>query len=207
MKDPRIDVYIAKSAEFAKPILLHLRRLIHQSCPEVEETMKWNFPHFEYRGILCSMAAFKHHCAFGFWNSSLLPELPETAGKKKSEAMGQFGRITRLADLPADRRILSLIKKAAKLNEGGLKRPKRSKKVTIKMPEVPGDFMTALRKEKTALAMFENFSPSHKREYIEWITEAKSEETRQRRITQAIAWMIEGKSRNRKYTKRKPSSD
>lgn len=207
MKDPRIDVYIAKSAEFAKPILLHLRRLIHQSCPEVEETMKWNFPHFEYRGILCSMAAFKHHCAFGFWNSSLLPELPETAGKKKSEAMGQFGRITRLADLPADRRILSLIKKAAKLNEGGLKRPKRSKEVTIKMPEVPGDFMTALRKEKRALAMFENFSPSHKREYIEWITEAKSEETRQRRITQAIAWMIEGKSRNRKYTKRKPSSD
>ncbi len=201
-KDPRIDTYIAKSADFARPILSHLRNLIHETCPDVEETMKWNFPHFEYKGILCSMASFKKHCAFGFWKSDLIVGLDKATQSKTEEAMGQFGRIMKLSDLPVDRAMRSLIKKAVKLNEDGVKAPSRTKSTSPGSVPVPDYFLTALRRNKQALKVFDEFSPSHKREYVEWITEAKGEDTRQRRLAQAIEWLAQGKSRNWKYNRK-----
>lgn len=197
-KDPRVDAYIGKSADFARPILTHLRKLVHDACPDVEETMKWSFPHFEHEGVLCSMASFKAHCAFGFWKGALVLDAAENRG---AEAMGQFGRIQRLSDLPADAAIKRWVKKAAKLNEDGVKssRPKRSARP--REVAVPADLMAELRKNKRALATFDSFSPSHKREYVEWITEAKTDATRRRRLDTAVEWMSEGKARNWKYVR------
>jgi hypothetical protein len=195
-KDPRIDTYIGNAADFAKPILKHIRKLIHRGCPAVEETMKWSFPHFEYRGILCGMAAFKAHVALNFWKWALL--FGEDNSAKSGEAMGQFGRITSLDDLPPDKVMLHHIREAVRLNEEGVKPSLREKRSKPPL-EIPGYLATALRKNKKALAAFESFSVSHKREYVEWITEARREETRQRRLATAIKWMAQGKSRDWKY--------
>jgi uncharacterized protein YdeI (YjbR/CyaY-like superfamily) len=195
-QDPRIDAYIAKSAAFAKPILTHLRKVVHSACPDVEETMKWSFPHFMYKGMLCSMASFKEHCAFGFWKNSLIVQ---NGGKATEEAMGQFGRITKLADLPSQAVLSGYIKQAMKLNDDGVKTPARSKPARPKEVVVPDDLTAALARNKAAGATFEGFSPSHKREYVEWITEAKTEATRARRLETAMEWMAEGKPRNWKY--------
>jgi len=195
-KDPRIDAYIAKSADFAKPVLNHLRKLVHTACPEVEETMKWNFPHFLHQGILCGMAGFKHHCTFGFWKRELV--LGKELGARREDSMGQFGRITAVADLPADKILLGYIRKAAALNAVGARTPE-PKPVKKRKLIVPPDLASALKRNKAALTTFENFSPSHKREYVEWITGAKREETRNSRLATAIAWLVEGKARNWKY--------
>ena len=196
-RDKRVDAYIAKSADFARPILAHLREVVHDACPEVEETMKWSFPHFMYHGILCSMAAFKAHCALGFWKGSLI--LAENGAAETS--MGQFGRITKLSDLPPKKVLAGYVRKAMALNESGARtapRPKRARKALA----VPEDLTAALEKNKKALTTFEGFSPSRRREYVEWITEAKGEETRRRRLEQALEWMAEGKPRNWKYMRR-----
>jgi uncharacterized protein YdeI (YjbR/CyaY-like superfamily) len=198
IRDARIDAYIAKSAEFAKPILCHLREVVHVACPEAEETMKWSFPHFLYKGMLCSMAAFKEHCAFGFWKGSLVVG----DDGKAEEAMGHLGRITKLADLPSKKDLSGYIKAAMKLNDEGVKAPGRAKNKEPKEPVVPEDLAGMLRANKKALATFEKLSPSHKREYIEWITEAKTEATRSRRMQTAVEWMAEGKPRNWKYMNR-----
>lgn len=196
-RDPRIDAYIAKSADFAKPILMHLREVVHAACPDVEETMKWSFPNFLYKGILCSMAGFKEHCTFGFWKGSLIVD---SAGQDIEKAMGQFGRITKLADLPSQKVLKGYIKQAMKLNDEGVKSPSRSKpKGPPKPLEVPDDLVRALQGNKKALATFEKFSLSHKREYVEWITEAKTETTRTRRLATTLEWLAEGKARNWKY--------
>ena len=196
-KDPRIDAYIAKSADFAKPVLRHLRKVVHAGCPEVEETLKWGMPAFVYKGILCGMAAFKGHCTFGFWKETLLKKKYGPLPKVDARAMGQFGRITGIADLPSERTLLRFVKDAAALNDAGVKSPVRSK--AKKSLAVPAYFMAALRKNKKALATFEGFSPSNKREYVEWVTEAKGEDTRARRLETAVAWMAQGKVRNWKY--------
>lgn len=191
-RDARIDAYIAKSADFAKPILKHLRGLVHEGCPGVEETIKWSMPHFDCAGgPLAGMAAFQAHCAFGFWKGSLI-----VPGGK--EAMGQFGRITSLADLPKDRVLLGYVRKAARLNEEGVKVPRPVKHPKKPIP-MPADLAAALKKNAKARATFEGFSPSHKRDYLEWITEAKAEATRKKRLSTAIEWMSEGKPRNWKY--------
>ena len=194
-RDDRVDAYIAKSADFARPILTHLREVVHAACPEVEETMKWSFPHFMYKGMLCSMAAFKEHCSFGFWKSSLIVE----KGRDDENGMGQFGRITGQSRPPSKKVLSGYIKQAMKLNDAGVKSPTRSKPKTPKDVVVPDDLRIAIQKNKKALATFEKLSPSHKREYIEWITEAKTEATRNRRLGTAIEWMAEGKPRNWKY--------
>ncbi|MFL5639988.1 MAG: YdeI/OmpD-associated family protein [Gemmatimonadaceae bacterium] len=194
--DPRIDAYIAKSADFARPILVYLRELVHEGCPNVDETIKWGVPHFDYEGILCGMAAFKQHCAFNLWKGSLI------VGDAPRDAMGHFGRITQVSDLPARKVMVSYIKQAAKLNEAGVKSPTRSKPKKKPELEIPIELARALRKNKKAAAAFDSFPPSHKRDYAEWISEAKREETRQRRVDTAIAWMAEGKSRNWQYEKR-----
>ena len=201
-KDPRIDLYISKSAEFAKPILMHLRELIHVACPDVEETIKWSFASFDYKGPMCSMAAFKQHCAFGFWKASLMKDKTLTKNAESESAMGHYGKITSLKDLPSDKKIIAHIKEAMVLNEKGIKLP--PKKVTKEKKEIviPEYFLKELKKNKKAFTTFEAFSPSHKREYIEWITEAKTDETKNRRMKTAIEWMSEGKSRNWKYMKK-----
>jgi uncharacterized protein YdeI (YjbR/CyaY-like superfamily) len=191
-RDPRVDAYIASSADFAKPILKHLRDLVHAACPDAQETVKWQSPSFEYQGLLCGMAAFKEHCTFGFWKHELL------LGERNGEAMGSFGRITSLNDLPPDRTLSGLIKKAAKLNVDGVKTPRKA--AAAKPPlAVPAFLATALKKNAAARKSFDAFSPSHKREYVEWLTEAKTDATRDKRLVTALAWMAEGKSRNWKY--------
>jgi len=198
--DPRVDAYMARSAPFARPILSYIRKAVHAGCPDVEETIKWSFPHFVYKGVLCSMASFKEHCAFGFWKSSLLGH--DGGGTKVSEAMGQFGRITSVADLPSSRELVALVRKAAALNDQGVKVARRKKASTKPAPTVPADFMKALRANKRALTTFTGFSPSHKREYVEWIEEAKTDATRQRRMATALEWLSAGKSRNWKYERK-----
>ena len=190
-RDPRIDAYIAKSAEFAQPILTHLREIVHSACPECQETLKWGSPHFMYKGMLCGMAAFKAHCAFGFWKGSLV-----VPGSR--EAMGQFGRIAKVGDLPKDKVLLGYVKKAVKLNDEGIKvkRVPKQPKAEIAMP---ADLAAALKKNAKARSTFDGFSPSHKREYLAWITGAKAEATRERRLGTAIEYMSAGKSLNWKY--------
>jgi uncharacterized protein YdeI (YjbR/CyaY-like superfamily) len=195
-KDPRVDAYIAKSADFAKPILNHLRELVREACPEVEEEWKWSFPHFSYKGMFCSMAAFKEHCAFGFWKGSLIVD---KNGQSLEKAMGQFGRITKLSDLPSKKVMVEYIKLAKKLNDDGVKSPTRVKAKTPRELIVPDDLTIALKRNKAAQATFEKFSPSNKREYVDWITEAKTEATRNKRLETAIEWIAEGKPRNWKY--------
>jgi len=200
--DQRIDAYINASEEFAQPILSHLRALVHKGCPGVKETMKWSFPHFEYNGsILCSMASFKQHCAFSFWKASLMKDKKKLFPAVEEKAMGQFGRIRGMDDLPSDTILIAYVKEAAKLNEDGMKvekaKPKPKKEIIV-----PEDVMKAFKKNKAALQTFEAFSPSHRREYIEWITEAKTEATRVKRLTTAIEWITEGKGRNWKYERK-----
>jgi uncharacterized protein YdeI (YjbR/CyaY-like superfamily) len=196
-RDPRVDAYIAKAAGFAQPILTEIRETVHASCPDVEEEMKWSFPHFVYKGVLCSMAAFTQHAAFGFWKGSLV-----LGRGKNADAMGQFGRITKRSDLPSKNILAGYIRKAAALNEQGVKAPRAPKSAAPKIAKAPADLAAALKKSKKAQAGFDGLSPSHKREYIDWITEAKSDETRARRLAQAIEWMAEGKSRNWKYERK-----
>ena len=197
-KDARIDAYIAKSADFAKPILKHLRSLVHTACPEVEETIKWRFPTFMYQGMLCGMAAFKQHCTFGFWKHALIFDGQENPKDTGDGGMGQFGRLTSVSRLPNDKILLGHIKKAMRLNEEGIKVPRPKSRARRELA-VPDYLLAALKKHKGAAATFENFSYSRKKEYVEWLTEAKREETRRQRLATAIAWLAEGKPRNWKY--------
>jgi len=193
-RSPRTDAYIEKSADFAQPILRHLREVVHSACPDVEETWKWSFPHFDYKGIMCSMAAFKNHCAFGFWNAEAV-----VGDDAKEGAMGQFGPITSVKDLPPKKVLVGYVRKAMALKDAGAK-PKRAAKP--KRPAavgVPEDLAAALAKNAKAAKAFGDFSPSHRREYVEWITEAKREATRAKRVAQAVAWLAEGKPRNWKH--------
>ncbi len=200
-KDKRVDSYIEKSAAFAQPVLKHLRQLIHKVCPEVEEKMKWSFPHFDYKGsMMCSMAAFKQHCAFGFWKAQLMRDPKKIfAGE---EAMGHLGQIKSLADLPSDKILTEYIKEAMRLNEEGIKLPARTSATAKKELKIPGYFKKALSKNKKALTTFEGFSYSHQKEYVEWVTGAKTEETRDRRLATAIEWLSEGKIKDWKYVRK-----
>ena len=195
-KDPRIDAYIAKSADFAKPILKHLRKVVHAGCPAVDETLKWSMPHFDYKGVMCGMAAFKQHCAFGFWKSDLILG-PGTSAEKTG--MGSFGCIKSLKDLPNEKTLIAYVKKAAALNEAGIKAPGRTKPKKREPLEVPDYFTAALEKNAKARKTFEAFVPSKRREYLEWVTEAKREETRNERLATSIQWLAEGKPRHWKY--------
>jgi uncharacterized protein YdeI (YjbR/CyaY-like superfamily) len=198
-KNKLIDAYIAKSADFAQPVLIHLRELIHVTCPEVEEKIKWGFPHFDYKGeMMCSMASFKQHCAFNFWKAKLMKDVSLIANAKEETAMGHFGRITSLKDLPSDKKMIAYIKEAMQLNDEGKKLVKRKPTVTTQFV-VPDYIIKAIKKNKKAFATFDAFPQSHKKEYALWIDEAKTEETKSKRIAQTIEWLEEGKPRNWKY--------
>ncbi len=194
-RDQRVDAYIAKSADVAKPILTHIRDTVHTACPDVEEDMKWSFPHFMYKGVLCSMASFQQHCAFGFWKGELIFEKGKA---NQNDGMGHFGRITKMADLPNEKQLISYVRKAAKLNEKGVRKP-RPPRAAPRPLEVPEDFAAALRKNAAARQTFENFPPGKRNEYVVWLREAKRPETRAQRLATSITWLAEGKSRNWKY--------
>ena len=196
-RDRRIDAYIAKAAPFSRPILTHLRDVVHETCPDVEETIKWSAPTFMYRGMMAGMAAFKEHAIFGFWKGSLIVD---DKSAKAQSGMGQFGRITKLSDLPSKKVLTGYIKKAMALNESGAKvvrAPKRDRKPVT----MPTTLSAALAKDKKAKLAFEAMSPSHRKEYMEWIGEAKRDETRATRLQKTIAQLKEKKSLNWKYAK------
>ena len=196
-RDPRIDAYIEKARPFAQPILRHLREVAHAACPDVEETLKWSMPAFVYEGeMLFGMASFKEHATLGFWKGSLILD---PKGRRADEAMGQFGRITSLRDLPSKRELTGYIRKAMKLNEEKVKVPRARAAAPKAAAKLPADLAAALRKNRKAAATFEGFPPSARREYVEWITEAKQEATRQRRLASTIEWLAEGKRRHWKY--------
>jgi uncharacterized protein YdeI (YjbR/CyaY-like superfamily) len=195
--DPRIDAYIAKSAEFARPILEHLRERVHTACPEVEEGIKWGMPFFSYKAApMCMMAAFKQHCSFGFWLSK------EVTGGSDEDGMGQFGKLASLKDLPPNRQLATFLKKAMALNEAGVKKA-RPKAAAKPAPTLPEDLATLLAQKKHAAARktYEGFGAGAQREYVEWITEAKTDATRQKRLATTLEWLAEGKKRNWKYEK------
>src|SRR5258706_1711445 len=157
-EDKRIDDYISKSADFAKPILNHIRQLVHNACPQVEESIKWGFPNFDYKGPFCSMAAFKQHCSFGFWKASIMKDA-EKLKTNQEDAMGHLGKIKSLADLPEDVILISYIIEAARLNDEGIKLPPRKKNKEKQELEIPDYFIKALSKNKIAHKIFEAFSP------------------------------------------------
>ncbi|NOT34848.1 MAG: hypothetical protein HOP12_11855 [Candidatus Eisenbacteria bacterium] len=198
-RDKRIDAYIARSAEFARPILRHLREVVHGACPDVAEDIKWGMPAFTYHGLMCDMAAFKAHATFGFWRGAAIVDL---GGRSLDEAMGNFGRLTKVSELPSKRVLSSYVRLAMKLNESGAKPRARAKSSgPQKALPVPADLKAALAKHSKARATFAGFSPSHRREYVEWITGAKQAATRASRLAKAIEWMAEGKPQNWKYMK------
>lgn len=194
-KDPRVDAYIAKSADFAKPILSHIRQLVHTACPEVEETIKWQMPTFMYKGMLCGLAAFKEHASFGFWKHKLIFK---DSGRER-DGMGSFGKFKSITDVPSDKVMLGYLKVAMRLNDEGIKTPKPAKSNAKKELAVPDYLTAALKKNAKARATWDKFSYSHKKEYVEWLTEAKRDETRVKRLEQTMEWLAKGKSRNWKY--------
>ena len=197
-----IDVYIAKSQPFARPILNHLRDLVHEVCPEVEERLKWSHPAFDYKGPFVMMAAFQEHATFGLWKHTLLAGGKAQLGKSNEKAMGSFGRLTSVDDLPSRRTLVALLRKAMKLNEDGVKHPVRSAPKQSIVVRPPADFLGALRRNKKAHATYQSFPPGAKRDYVDWVKEAKTQATRERRLATAIEWMADGKRRNWKYEKR-----
>lgn len=197
-KDPRVDAYIAKAEPYARPILKHIRKLVHKADPKIEETMKWRMPTFIHHGIVCGMAGFKRHCALGFWKSKLIVD---KQGRRVDESMGQFGRITSLKDLPPDRELIGYIKKAVVFNVDKVKVPGREhRKATPK--RIPADLSAAIRRKATALKTFQALSASHRNEYVVWITGAKRPETRAKRLATAVSWLAQGKNMNWRYEAR-----
>lgn len=193
--DPRIDAYIDRAAPFAQPILRELRARVHAACPQVEETLKWGMPSFLYRGkILCGMAAFKQHASFGFWQGAQV-----VGAARAGDAMGQFGRLSKLADLPGRREMGAQLKRAMALIEAGVPKsagPARARKPS---PSLPDDLAVALAGNTAARTTYEGFPPGQQREYVEWIQSAKREPTRRARVAQAVEWMAQGRIRNWKY--------
>jgi uncharacterized protein YdeI (YjbR/CyaY-like superfamily) len=201
--NPQVDLYIEKSADFAQPIMTHLRKLVHETCPMVEEKMKWSFPCFDYKGsILCSMASFKQHCSFGFWLASIMDDPEGILNMADQSGMGQLGKIRSMDDLPSDEILKKYILEAIRLIDQGKKLTKTNIAKQNSDVEIPDSLSKALDNNPKARASFEQFSPSKKKEYIVWISEAKTEATRERRLETAIEWILEGKSKNWKYEKK-----
>lgn len=199
--EPKIDLYIQKSADFAQPILTHLRSLVHKAVPQIEEGWKWSFPHFMYRGeILCSMASFKSHCSFGFWKGSLL-KTGEGIFNETGEGMGHLGKLRSLSDLPPDELITTALHEAIELVESKVKVNRIPKVSVNQFQEIPADFQNLLNQNPAAALTLDKFSPSNRKEYLEWITDSKTETTRKKRMETSIEWLSEGKIRNWKYAR------
>jgi hypothetical protein len=199
MTDPRVDAYIEQAQPFARPILKRLRTLVHRACPDVRETMKWSFPHFDYKGMYCSMAAFKAHCSFGFWKHGLLARQGLVPADR--DGMGSFGRFTSTAAMPSDAAFVRVLGAAKALNDAGVRvaRPRPKPKPPLRVPPY---VRAAVRKRKGAAAAFDVLTPSHRREYVEWVVDAKTAETRERRLGKMVAQLVKGQSLNAKYNTR-----
>ena len=195
-KSKEVDAYIAKSPDFAKPILTKIRELFHQGCPELEEKIKWSVPSFEYKGMMGGMAAFKHYVSFGFWKQSLMKDPKGIFEKDRPMASG---RLTSVADLPPDKVLVAYVKEAAALNDNGVKVPRPPRAKVAAQLRVPSDLASALKKNARANATFTGFSASQRNEYVEWITEAKQDATRAQRLETTLDWLAQGKPRNWKY--------
>lgn len=197
----QIDTYIEKSQDFAKPILTYIRETVHEFCPDAEETMKWSFPHFIYKGKnLCAMASFKQHCTFGFWLEKEMKTMQDITKDIEKTSMFSLGKITKIEDLPSKPQLKKAIKEAMELTDIGVTLKKAAPSKTE--VEIPDYFQSALSENNKALQIFEKASPSFRKEYITWITEAKTEATRNKRMKQALEWIAEGKGRNWKYEKK-----
>ncbi|MCX2475661.1 YdeI/OmpD-associated family protein [Pedobacter sp. MC2016-05] len=197
----QVDQYIINSAEFAIPILDHLRNLVHKADARIEEKMKWSMPFFELKGPVCHMASFKNHCAFGFWKGSLMTD-ELNLFKDRTNAMGALGKIKTFADLPPDEVLMAYIQQAIQLNEAGIKLPPKPKSAEKPPLILPQFLVDALQNDPVALRVFQNFSESNKREYVIWLEEAKTEATKQKRLETALEWLGEGKPRMWKYLKK-----
>ena len=198
-KNPEVDAYIQNAAPFAQPILKRIRRAYHKACPQIEETIKWGVPCFEYKGIVGNMGAFKQHVSFGFWKGQLLSDshgLLRDAGKATIFSLKASGP----GGLPDEKILIEYIREAVALNDKGIK-PSRTKKASTR-PKLPADFKAALSRNRAARSTYDGFTPSCQREYVEWINEAKRETTRERRIATAVEWLAEGKKRNWKYERK-----
>lgn len=196
----RVDAYIAQAAPFARPILERIRRAVHLGCPDIEERIKWGVPSFEKDGMVCGMAAFKAHATFGFWKGRLLDD-PRSILRAKGTASFMAERLTDVSQLPADGILADYVRRAVELNRkiaagDGPKAPPRKRKPEAKVPPA---LAAALKKNPKAEVVFRGFPPGKRRDYIEWITEAKTQETRRRRLETAVEWISQGKSRNWKY--------
>ena len=200
--DPKIDVYIEKAPAYAQPIIRHLRQLIHRAAPQVTEVMKWGHPHFDYKGPFMGIGAFKEHMGLNFWKSTLMDDPAGLFATAEKGSAGSIGKIRSLADLPADDVLLSYIHNAVELNEKGIKlAPPKKKPIEKAELEVPADLIEAFKTNTNAMQQFEKFSPSAKKEYLQWLAEAKSADTRAKRLETMIEWVSEGKTRNWKYKK------
>jgi hypothetical protein len=195
-KDRRVDAYIATTPAFAKPVLRHFRQIVHATCPNVEETLKWGAPFFVDGGIVAGMAAFKQHCGIVFWHYE-----PGSWAQRNDQGRGECGRLKSLADLPSDAVLKKCIKYAMKQNAAGVKKSRTNSKPKPKLA-VPADLTHALKGNPKARTTFEKFPPGKRRDYLEWILDAKQPQTRQRRIETAVEWLAEGKSRNWKYERK-----
>jgi uncharacterized protein YdeI (YjbR/CyaY-like superfamily) len=196
---PEIDAYIGRSAEFARPILEKIRALFHEGCPGVEEKIRWGTPHFDHKGIMGSMAAFKKHVSFGFWKGQLMGD-PEGLFERAGDSHLGVLKVEQATDLPTDEILLSYIREAVELNDRGVKVPRLTTRRSVAEVEIPEDFRTALSGSAAARGTFEAFSYSHRKEYVEWVLEAKRPATRERRIATALEWLAEGKPRNWRYS-------
>ncbi|HWM27599.1 MAG TPA: YdeI/OmpD-associated family protein [Woeseiaceae bacterium] len=196
-KDARVDAYIKKSAPFAQPILKKIRTTWHKACPDIEETIKWSIPYFQKNGLVGGMAAFKAHVSLGFWKAKEMGDPEEILGDGSGMCAA---KMTSIDDLPSEQVLLDYMREAVALNDAGPAKEKRARKA-VKVPDMPPDFQKALQRKRKALAEFEKFAPSRRKEYIEWIVQAKQPATRERRIAQAVEWIAEGKPRHWKHMK------
>jgi uncharacterized protein YdeI (YjbR/CyaY-like superfamily) len=197
-RTPAVDAYIAEAPAYSRPILEKLRDSFHAGCPEIEERLKWGMPSFEYKGLLGGMAAFKQHVTFGFWKSKLMEDFHRVAsGDPRGGMMG--ARVEKPGDLPAKKTLIAYVKEAKRLNDDGIKEPRAPRPKAPLRVVVPADLKQALGRNKKAQAAFDAFPPSCRREYVEWITEAKRAETRVKRLATTVEWLAQGKRRNWKY--------
>jgi uncharacterized protein YdeI (YjbR/CyaY-like superfamily) len=200
--NPLVDEYIEKSQDFAKPILNYIREIVHECYPEIEEAIKWKFPTFMYKGkILCSMVSFKQYCSMGFWLHDEMQTIKNLETDVEKTNMFSLGKITKLDDLPSAPQLKKIILEAMELTDMGVKLKKAAPLSTA--IEIPEYFKNSLNQNKKALEVFEKASPSFRKEYINWIVDAKTETTRNKRMEQALEWIVEGKGRNWKYEKKK----
>ena len=195
----KVDAYVNKAAGFAQPILQHLRSIVLDTCPEAEEDIKWGTPHYSYKGDhLCMMAGFKNHCSFSLYKAEFMKDEKISESVKAGKKFGYMDKLTSLSDLPAKKILVALIREAMALNAQGVKKVKPATDKP-KLLAVPDYFENALQGNPKAKDVFYTKSDAFRKDYLVWITGAKTEDTRQSRIDQSLEWIAEGKKRFWQY--------